>query len=279
MTRASVSVIIPCFNAQATIQQALDSVRVQTQPVLELICVDDASTDNTLHIIQQYAQEHPDLAIQILRNEKNQGPSVARNRAWDIAKGDYIAFLDADDVWHPRKIELQYTWMREHPEVLASGHRYLVVDPGAMLPPLSMPTQLIGRPIMRNRLLLSNPFVTPSVMLKRDLSYRFDPKRRYCEDYYLWLQLACDGLTMVMLETPLVYVRKKIGASGASRHLWQMRWGDIQNYWQLWHSNKLGFFPMSALVGFSILKFLALLLLGPQRHFSIKQRIDPSVSR
>lgn len=276
---ASVSAIIPCFNAERTIQRALESVRKQTQPVREVICVNDASTDNTISMIKAYANDHINFSIYILHNEKNLGPGAARNHGWDAAISDYVAFLDADDVWHPQKIELQYGWMCEHPDIPASGHRYLVVEPNAALPELSVPMHLTVRAITRWRLLLSNPFVTPSVMLKRNLPYRFDPKRRYCEDYFLWLQLVCDGLTMMMLESPLVYVRKQIGASGASRHLWRMRAGDINNYWHLWRAHKLSFLAMSGLVGYSLLKFALLLIIGPQRHFAIKQRFDRSVSR
>jgi glycosyltransferase involved in cell wall biosynthesis len=276
---APISVLIPCYRCADTVTYAVESVVKQTYPPAEIILVDDGSGDATLDTLLNLQTEYGASWIKIISLSCNYGPSYARNVGWDLATQDYIAFLDADDVWHPKKIELQYEWMRRHPEILISGHRYLVVDPDTVLPQLPVQAQFATHPIGRNRLLLSNPFVTPAIMLKRDLPYRFDPKRRYCEDYYLWLQLVCDGFAMVMLETTLVYVRKRIGTSGMSQHVWRMRAGDIQNYIQLWQSRKINFSLMSGLVSLSIFKFLALLLLGPKRHFSIKQRIDHSVSQ
>jgi glycosyltransferase involved in cell wall biosynthesis len=280
MTCASVSVIVPCFNAEHTIIRALDSVLAQTLPVLEVICVDDASTDNTIRTIESFMARQPNSQIRILRNEKNAGPSTARNCGWQEATGDYIAFLDADDVWHPQKIELQFGWMQNHPTVLACGHRYRIIDLDAAMPKFStVTTDPVDRFITRDRLLLSNPFVTPSVMLKRDLPYRFDPARRYCEDYFLWLELSCDDVPVAFLDITLVYVYKQIGKSGASRHLLKMRLGDINNYWTLWRRGKLNFFKMGISALFSMLKFMLMLVVGPQVHFEIKQRIDDSGSR
>ena len=92
-----VSVILPVYNVEKYIREALDSVVNQTLRDIEIICVDDCSTDNSYEILQEYAQK--DSRFVVLKQEVNQGPGVARNRGLDVATGDYIMFLDPDD-WY-----------------------------------------------------------------------------------------------------------------------------------------------------------------------------------
>jgi glycosyltransferase involved in cell wall biosynthesis len=88
-----VSVIVPCFNGARTIRRALDSVRRQDYPAIEIIVVDDASTDETQEVLAQLAQAD----LRIVRLPQNIGAAVARNAGIDVARGEFIAFLDADD--------------------------------------------------------------------------------------------------------------------------------------------------------------------------------------
>ena len=119
-----VSVIIPCYRCAVTIERAVDSVLNQTQVPEEIILVDDFSDDGsaTISYLKNLKQKYQKFNIQILSLEKNQGPGSARNEAWKIASQPYIAFLDADDSWYPNKLELQYSWMKSHPEVLLTAH-------------------------------------------------------------------------------------------------------------------------------------------------------------
>ena len=117
----SVSVIIPAYNSASTIIRALQSVTAQTLTPLEVIVVDDASTDTTRDLVASFASSSS-IPVRVLSQTTNSGPSAARNAGWDAAVGDYIAFLDADDQWHPRKIELQYPVMQSQPKVTMSCH-------------------------------------------------------------------------------------------------------------------------------------------------------------
>jgi glycosyltransferase involved in cell wall biosynthesis len=99
----SVSIIIPAYNAAATIQEAIATARAQTHRALEIIVIDDASTDDTLARIA--AAAGPDLVV--IRNAENAGGALTRNRGIEHARGDVIAFLDADDLWSPYKLALQ----------------------------------------------------------------------------------------------------------------------------------------------------------------------------
>lgn len=93
------SVIIPCYNAAATIERALDTLAMQTYTDWEVICIDDCSKDNTTAVISAYKERRQDDRIILLRNEKNSGPGVSRNHGLAIAKGEYMCFLDADDYY------------------------------------------------------------------------------------------------------------------------------------------------------------------------------------
>ena len=117
----SVSVIIPAYNSASTIIRALQSVAAQTLVPLGIIVVDDASTDTTREVAANFASTSS-IPLHVITHPANGGPSTARNAGWDRAIGDYIAFLDADDQWHPRKIELQYPIMQTQPEVTMSCH-------------------------------------------------------------------------------------------------------------------------------------------------------------
>lgn len=271
MSAVLVSVIIPCFNAAETICHALDSIAAQTCPVHQVICVDDASTDHTHSVIANWQADHPNVALQILRLTTNAGPSAARNLGWQMATGEYIAFLDADDAWHPQKIALQSAWMRAHPQVDLCGHTHLFAEQTnlAALPHLSGARAYTITP---DQIVISNPFVTPSVMLKRELPERFDARRRYTEDYLLWMQICLNGHPVVMLDLPLVLVSRSDTRTKLSQNYLRMRLGDMQNYWHLWRAGKLRFSRMIFLVPFSLMKFLLMLTL-PSAHTAIKRRM------
>jgi len=107
-----VSIITPLFNAEKFIAQTLESVQNQTYSNWEHIIVDDASKDNCIAIVEKQAQHDP--RIQLIKFLENKGVAFCRNHATELAKGDYIAFLDSDDLWHPRKLERQIHFMEEN---------------------------------------------------------------------------------------------------------------------------------------------------------------------
>ena len=121
----SVSVIVPVFNSATTILRALDSIFSQTTQPQEIIIVDDASTDDSCAVIEKYIENK--LTAKLLRFASNRGPSAARNAGWAVASGDYVAFLDADDAWHRKKLETQFLFMQDNPEFAITGHQYLVI--------------------------------------------------------------------------------------------------------------------------------------------------------
>ncbi len=262
----SVSVVIPCFRCASTIERAVLSVVQQTMKPAELILVDDSSDDDTLTVLEVLRHKYGSDWIKITSLRQNGGVSVARNAGWDQSSHDYIAFLDSDDEWHPRKIEIQYTWMIDHDEVALSGHQCVMLNPGARTPFVNFDHHFTSRLLSKRRMAISNPFVTPSFMVKRDLQLRFDPSSRYAEDFLFLLQLSFDGYRIAILDIPLVYIFKQFGVSGLSGNLFKMRYGDLKNYWKLWRLGKIGFLSMGVLIMYSSFKFILLLLFGPNRY-------------
>ncbi len=112
MQNSLVSIITPSYKSENFITATIESVLTQTYVNWEMIIVDDVSPDNSNVIIEEYSKK--DTRIKLIKLEKNSGPAVARNRAIEEAKGRYIAFLDADDLWHPEKLEKQIAFMNEN---------------------------------------------------------------------------------------------------------------------------------------------------------------------
>jgi len=120
-----ITIITPLYNAASYISETIQSVREQSYKHWEHIIVDDSSTDTSLRIAESYASS--DSRIRILKNTENRGAAVCRNNATEGAKGDYIAFLDADDLWHPKKLEKQVAFMRDN-NVAVSYTNYTQID-------------------------------------------------------------------------------------------------------------------------------------------------------
>lgn len=120
-----ISIITPLYNAQNYITQTIASVQAQTYENWEQIIVDDLSTDDSLSIVKEMAAK--DTRIRVITLTRNCGAAEARNKATELANGDYIAFLDADDCWHPEKLEKQITFMKAH-DCDVSYTSYLQID-------------------------------------------------------------------------------------------------------------------------------------------------------
>lgn len=262
---APVSVVIPAFRAKATIAEAVDSVAKQTQLPLEVIVIDDGSKDGTGAFVEELALRYDRNWLKVLELAENQGAASARNAGWSVARAEFVAFLDADDRWHPNKIEYQYEYMRTHPEVALCGHDYCIAPDSETV--LNLANQALDEHIPPLRLLLFNPLVTPSVMLRARVPFRFMPGKRHTDDHLLWMEIALSGLRVVKLAAPLAVIGKDLyGAGGLSSQMWAMEKGELHNYWHLKTTGMIGLSAAIGLMTFSFAKYLRrLLIVGVRR--------------
>lgn len=262
-TTAPVSVVVPCYRCAETIARAVFSVAAQTLRPAEMILVDDASGDTTLQQLRSLQAQYGPW-IRVVPLATNAGAASARNAGWNLATQPYIAFLDADDAWHPQKLEIQYRYMQQHPEVALCGHlcRQLLADAqdATHWPITWAPGEV--RHVTWTQLLLRHQFVTPSVMLKREMKPRFFEGARHMEDHRLWLEIVGTPLPTVRLEVELAAVYKPVyGASGLSADMWRMERAELANYRFFHGLGKLSMAQLILLQGYSLVKYLRRLLI------------------
>jgi teichuronic acid biosynthesis glycosyltransferase TuaG len=226
----SFSVIIPAYNSSGTIDRALKSVLEQSYPAHEIIVVDDASTDDTMGKLAVYGDR-----IKVLQKVSNCGSSIARNTAWDIATGNYIAFLDADDEWHRDKLILVSNILIARPGISLFYHPFTQDQiVGKKLPEDIM---LYRLPFIK--LLPANPIATSCAVVRNDPKYRFDEAMRYTEDYDLFLRIAYKyGAYCIRIPLTQIF-RAFTSKGGISQNRWKMRKGEMRAYTKLIRLNPL----------------------------------------
>lgn len=223
MIFAKLSVVIPCFNCSSTIERAISSILNQSIIPNQIIAINDCSSDNTEYLLSM--MDIPDgVDYRIINLHENSGPAHARNIGIDNASNDLIAFLDSDDTWHPRKIEIQYRLMHQNPELALSGHRV------RMMPEVgnnSLCDEAKLKKISFKKLIFKNYFNTPSVMIRKS-DLRFPESLKYAEDFYFWLSISNAGGNMIYIDATLAFVHKPFyGHSGLSQSLKKMHMSEI----------------------------------------------------
>ena len=222
----TVSVIMPAYNAVTYIEEAVRSVMAQTYTDWELLVIDDGSADDTCGVVERLAAE--DGRIRLLRNERNCGVAITRNRGLDACRGAYVALLDCDDRWHPEKLERQLAL------AAASGADVVYCSYGIMdergdklcddfiVPPTTdYRASMVRSVISCSTALLSRRVVD---------AYRFDPSY-YHEDCVLWLQLLRDGCTAAGVPAVLAHYRVSRGSRASNKIKAAVeRWRIIRRY-------------------------------------------------
>ncbi|WP_414754035.1 glycosyltransferase family 2 protein [Anabaena sp. CCY 9910] len=198
----TISVIIPAYNAERTILETISSVQQQTFSDFELIIINDGSTDRTLELIQNIQDER----LKIFSYE-NGGLPVARNRGISLASGEFIAFLDADDLWTPDKLELQLTALQQNPEAgVAYSWTYFMDEQGkSSIPGVS----LFFEGDVQANLLVNNFLASGSNPLVRKQAIEsvgeFDSNYTACEDWDYWLRLSAAWNFVVVPKHQIFY--------------------------------------------------------------------------
>lgn len=205
-----VSVIIPVYNGEHYISQAIDSVLSQTDSNYEIIIVDDGSTDNTHQIIQHYIEKCQDPALIRYIFQSNQGVAAARNQGIQIAKGEFIALLDQDDVFLPEKLAHQVAYFKTHPDVAIVNSGWRLIDPNNN--PISDIEPWHDLPDLTLAIWVTRTPILPSALMFRRHAWEqvggFDPRFNGVDDVdFIW-RLALQGYTAVWLPEITVNYRQ-----------------------------------------------------------------------
>ncbi|HEY9633636.1 MAG TPA: glycosyltransferase family A protein [Coleofasciculaceae cyanobacterium] len=198
-----VSVVIPAYNAMAYLPETVDSVLRQTFTDFEVLIINDGSSDN----IVEWASGVKDPRVKLISQE-NQGVSIARNTGIAQAQGEYIAFLDADDLWEATKIEAQVRCLDSNPEVGLVHTWMLLVNKQGKSTGRVMSSQAEGN--VWKQLVEKNTIACSSVMVRRccfETIGVFEPNLNFAEDWDMWIRIA-SRYPFAVIKQPLYYYRQ-----------------------------------------------------------------------
>ncbi len=201
-----VSVIFPCYNASEYLVQSLESILNQTYRNLEILTIDDGSTDETVAILERYAATDP--RIRLIRNPENRKLIYTLNRGIELARGRYIARMDADDISFPERIEKLVAELESHPGVDFVSSGFYIIDTSGRIIYTSIPKALTGKPL-KFVSFFSTPMLHPGLLIKSEVLKKagFSGEFIHCEDYELFSRLVMNGYVARNLSEPLIYYR------------------------------------------------------------------------
>ncbi|MCR5468026.1 MAG: glycosyltransferase [Lachnospiraceae bacterium] len=229
MNNVKVSVVMPAHNAENYIVQALDSIVNQTlKDDIEIIVVHDASTDNTLEVVNEYAaktctKDLTNRAICVIDNEENKGVAESRNIGIQVATGEYIAFLDADDWWDETKLEKQLAvFEKSNAKIVFTARELFDFDGTPLNKTIEAPEYTDYK-----RMLRTNSINCSSAIMRAETakSVKMDHPE-FAEDYIYWLRILKDGGVAAGINEPLLkYRMSKTSKGGNKLHAAKMHFG------------------------------------------------------
>lgn len=251
MNNSLVSVVMPVYNAEKYLSYAIKSILDQTYRNIELIIINDGSTDNSLKIIERYKVKDSRV---ILISRENRGLISSLNEGFEKAKGKYIARMDADDISLDKRIEKQTQFMDKNPEVIASGTWYKTFNKRKR----AKRKLNTDNNQLKAKLIFNSPLAHPTVIIRREeiVKYKLKYKHEYflAEDYEFWFQLSKEGKLGNVSEYLLLYrlhdgqvtnkmETKKLETAGAVRRLILSEYGYHVSDNDLELHNKISYWP------------------------------------
>lgn len=196
-----ITVILPCYNAAAFIEETLNSVLNQTFDDFECLVIDDASTDQTCALVERIAAQ--DARVKLFRKEQNTGYTESLNMGLSLARGWYVARMDADDICMPQRFEKQVAFMETNPGCVMCGSAYrLMHNNYTVHVPVTHADIMLG-------LLYGNVFCHPSIMMRNEIirknNIRYETRFEPSEDYAMWVHLSNFGTLANLPDVLLAY--------------------------------------------------------------------------
>jgi glycosyltransferase involved in cell wall biosynthesis len=222
-----ISIITPSYNSEQFISQTIKSVLCQTYTNWEMIIVDDRSTDNSVQIVEKYIQN--DSRIKLIKLEKNSGPAIARNKAIEEAKGRYIAFLDADDLWLPEKLDRQIIFMHKNSLSFTYSSYHLIDENSKIFGTFTTKEYITYKSMLKT----CNVGCLTVIYDTQVLGKQYMPNIAKRQDYGLWLQILKDiNVTKGIIEPLATYriLRNSVSSNklNAARYQWKI-YRDVEN--------------------------------------------------
>lgn len=221
-----VSIIVPVYNVERFILETIDSVANQTYPHWELLLVEDGSSDGTVAAIEEYVRQKKEKRIRLISQPSNMGAARARNRGLQEAKGRYIAYLDADDLWAPRKLELQLGFMETRRAAFAfTGYEFGDEKAKGTGKIVRVPKTLCYRQALSNTTIFTTTVMFDTAKIPREL---LEMPIMKSEDTALWWKVLRNGYTAYGLDENLAMYRR------AGKTLSSNKLEAIRRIWKLY---------------------------------------------
>lgn len=214
-----VSVIMGIYNCASTLQEALDSLYAQTFQDFEIILCDDGSKDNTYEVAFENAQKHKNVVL--LRNEKNLGLNATLNKCLAVAKGEYIARMDGDDISLPTRFEKQVMFLDEHPEYAVVSAPMIYFDENGEFRRGVGKGEVEAQDFVHGSPICHAPCMARTAVFNAVGGYSVDDKLLRAEDYHLWFKIFAAGHKLYMMNECLYKMRDDRNAT--ARRNWLTR--------------------------------------------------------
>jgi teichuronic acid biosynthesis glycosyltransferase TuaG len=253
------------FNGSKTIQKTIASCLNQTFANFEILIIDDCSSDNSCELVEEIINNNLQFNIQLYSMGQNSGPSKCRNKGWNNACGEYIAFLDSDDIWNKNKLAIIFYYLEilDSPAILA--HEYTNKQE-FIKKDLDKYNYIIKKYNFYN-ILLKNISQTSAVVISGNVLERFDTSMRYTEDHDLWLRVSFkNDVFLLQGDAMTILGRPQLSKGGLSGNKIRMRLGEMKMYLKSTKYSRTSFILAPLLIMYSFLKYLRILFIEGKKN-------------
>ena len=228
-----ISIVVPVYNAAPYLKETIRTIEEQTYPNWEVIFVDDASTDNSLQILQQYKESIKEnkKRIEILSLPKNQGPAAARNAGVQAAKGRYLVFQDADDIWDKNKLKKQLEFQKEKDCAFSfTGYEFADETAARNGKIVQVPEEIRYEEALKNTTISTITVMFDRTKLPEELLRMPEACQR--EDTATWWNILKHGYVAYGLNEPLSVYRRHAGSHSANK------WNAVKGTWRMYREQE-----------------------------------------